>query len=78
MATKGKRAGVLPSRKSESKTANKSANKSASKSAPKTDHPVERDPAVEWGERIATSKDIARGGKKQGFVPGASEQPKKK
>ena len=44
---------------------------------PKADHPVERDPAVERGERIATSKDIARGGKKQGFVPGASEQPKK-
>jgi hypothetical protein len=42
---------------------------------PKADHPVERDPAVERGERIATSKDIARGGKKQGFVPGASEQP---
>jgi hypothetical protein len=42
--------------------------------APKADHPVERDPAVERGERIATSKDIARAGKKQGFVPGASEQ----
>jgi hypothetical protein len=44
---------------------------------PKSDHAVERDPAVERGERIATSKDIARGGKKQGFVPGASEQRKK-
>jgi len=44
---------------------------------PKADHPVERDPAVEWGERIATGKDIARGGKKKGFVPGASEQPGK-
>jgi hypothetical protein len=51
------------------------ANKTASP-AKKSDHPVERDPAVERGERIATSKDIARGGKKHGFVPGASEQPK--
>jgi hypothetical protein len=55
----------------------RAAERGTSNPAPKTDHPVERDPAVERGERIATSKDIARGGKKQGFVPGASEQPKK-
>lgn len=41
----------------------------------KPDHPLENDPAVERGERLATSKDIARGGKTEGFVPGASEQP---
>lgn len=32
---------------------------------------VEDDLAVEWGERIATGKMIARGGKSTGDVPGA-------
>jgi hypothetical protein len=31
----------------------------------------EDDPAVEWGERIATGKMIARGGKSTGEVQGA-------
>ncbi|WP_010586122.1 hypothetical protein [Schlesneria paludicola] len=31
----------------------------------------ENEPAVERGERIATGKAIARGGKSKGFVPGA-------
>jgi hypothetical protein len=39
------------------------------------DHPVEQDPAVERGERIQTGKAIARGGKDEGFVAGATEQP---
>lgn len=38
------------------------------------DNPVEEDPAVERGERIATSKRIARSGKEQGDVPGATPQ----
>ena len=36
-------------------------------------HPVEEEPAVERGERIATGKAIARGGKSTGQVPGATE-----
>ncbi len=39
-----------------------------------TDNPVEKEPAVERGERLATSKIIARSGKEKGFVPGASPQ----
>jgi hypothetical protein len=39
-----------------------------------TDHPVEKDPAVERGERIDTGKTIHRGGKSTGHVPGATEQ----
>jgi hypothetical protein len=35
---------------------------------------VETTPAQEWGERIATGKAIARGGKTTGHVPGATEQ----
>ena len=34
--------------------------------------PVEKDPAVERGERIDTGKTIARGGKTTGTVPGAT------
>jgi hypothetical protein len=34
---------------------------------------VDEDPAVERGERIATGKHIARGGKKSGRVEGAEE-----
>lgn len=34
---------------------------------------IENDPAVERGERIATGKQIARGGKATGDVPGATE-----
>jgi hypothetical protein len=30
--------------------------------------------AVEWGERLESSKAIARGGKSNGYVPGASGQ----
>jgi hypothetical protein len=37
------------------------------------DSPVEQDPAVERGERIDTGKTIARGGKTDGHVPGATE-----
>jgi hypothetical protein len=33
---------------------------------------VEELPSVEWGERLGSGKAIARGGKKAGFVPGAS------
>lgn len=36
---------------------------------------VEDDPAVDRGERIATGKGIARGGKDSGFVAGADPQP---
>lgn len=35
---------------------------------------VETTPAQEWGERVATGKAIARGGKTTGHVPGATEQ----
>lgn len=35
---------------------------------------VEEDPAVERGERIATGKQIARGGKTSGDVDGATER----
>jgi hypothetical protein len=36
-----------------------------------TDHSLEKEPAVEWGEGIHTGKTIARGGKTTGHVPGA-------
>lgn len=39
------------------------------------DHPVEREAAVERGERIDTGKTIARGGKQSGHVAGATTQP---
>ena len=35
----------------------------------------EGDAAAERGERIATGKDIARGGKRSGEVPGATPSP---
>lgn len=35
---------------------------------------VEQDPAVERGERLATGKAIARGGKTTGAIPGAAEK----
>lgn len=35
-------------------------------------HATEDEPAVERGERIATGKAIARGGRRSGFVPGTS------
>lgn len=38
----------------------------------KEDPPVEQEPAVERGERIATGKAIARGGKSHGKVAGAT------
>jgi hypothetical protein len=38
------------------------------------DHPLEKDPAVERGERIDTGKTIHRGGKHTGHVPGATER----
>lgn len=38
------------------------------------DHPLEKENAVEWGERLQTGKMIARGGKSTGFVAGATEQ----
>ena len=34
------------------------------------------DPATERGERIDTGKTIQRGGKTEGKVPGAEEQPR--
>ncbi len=40
----------------------------------KEDHPAEEQPAAEWGERIATGKSIARGGKSEGTTEGAQEQ----
>jgi hypothetical protein len=36
------------------------------------DMEVEHYFAVEWGERLESSKAIARGGKSNGYVPGAS------
>jgi len=41
---------------------------------PASDHPLEKDNAVEWGDRLQTGKRIARGGKQTGAVPGATEQ----
>jgi hypothetical protein len=38
------------------------------------DMEVEHYFAVEWGERLESSKAIARGGKSNGYVPGASAQ----
>lgn len=38
----------------------------------------EHEPAVERGERIATGKAIARGGRDSGFVPGAQPDPSRK
>jgi len=32
---------------------------------------VDELPSVEWGDRINSGKSIARGGKENGFVPGA-------
>ena len=32
---------------------------------------VDELPSVEWGDRINSGKSIARGGKEDGFVPGA-------
>jgi hypothetical protein len=34
---------------------------------------LEKNPAVEWGERLDSSKAIARGGRSSGFVPGATD-----
>jgi hypothetical protein len=48
----------------------------AERPAPPADHPLEKEPAVERGERIETGKSIARGGKDTGHVPGATEQKK--
>jgi len=48
----------------------------SSKKAKQQDHPVEQKSSAEWGERIETGKVIARGGKKQGRVKGATEQPR--
>ena len=42
--------------------------------APVTIQQPETTPAQERGERIATGKTIARGGKTTGHVPGATEQ----
>jgi len=38
------------------------------------DMEVEHYFAVEWGERLESSKAIARGGKCNGYVPGATGQ----
>lgn len=35
----------------------------------------EEDPSVEWGERLSSSKAIARGGKNTGQVNGATPNP---
>jgi hypothetical protein len=45
-----------------------------SPSFPTTIQVPETSPAEERGERIATGKTIARGGKTTGDVPGATEQ----
>jgi len=34
--------------------------------------PTPTTPAEEWGDRVETGRDIARGGKDQGEVPGAT------
>ncbi len=49
------------------------ADREAAKKTPseKTVEQTEQDPAVERGERIHTGKQIARGGKSKGKVPGA-------
>jgi hypothetical protein len=44
------------------------------RSAPTTVQHPETTPAQERGERLATGKTIARGGKTTGHVPGATEQ----
>lgn len=54
-----------------------------SKESPKTStdaevEQMEKDPAVERGERIQTGKQIARSGKDQGRVPGAESNSTKK
>jgi hypothetical protein len=45
-----------------------------SPSSPTTTQQPETTPDQERGERIATGKTIARGGKTTGYVPGATEQ----
>ena len=42
----------------------------------KPNHHVEKDSAVERGKRIDTGKIIARDGKREEHVPGATEQKK--
>lgn len=44
---------------------------------PETGRPAEGpedEAAAEWGDRLGAGKDIARGGKQSGDVPGATEQ----
>lgn len=38
------------------------------------DHPLDEDPAVQRGDRIGVGKEIDRGGKEKGDVPGATER----
>lgn len=51
-----------------------SSNSPPLQAAPEKNSP-EVDPAADRGERIATGKAIARGGKEHGFVPGADPDP---
>ena len=46
-------------------------NHSASGFVDRDQRQVEELPSVEWGDRINSGKNIARGGKSDGFVPGA-------
>lgn len=51
--------------------------KEATRSKPDEDiEQLEKDPAVERGERLHTGKTIARGGKSKGHVRGATVQSK--
>ncbi|MFO0877456.1 MAG: hypothetical protein U0840_08780 [Gemmataceae bacterium] len=57
------------------RTSHKKEQRSATQKPPTEDLPVEKDPAVERGERINIGKSIARGGKEDGDIAGATEQP---
>ena len=56
------------------KNSNQKSTKSQAQEAVKTSS---QDPAVERGERIQVGKEIARGGKEAGKVPGAESSDKK-
>lgn len=60
------------SEKSNDKAGNKSKSVSEKVAEQNEQTSPENDPAVDRGERIATGKSIARGGKSSGTVPGAT------
>ncbi len=55
-----------------SRSSSKDDQQPAKAPSPSETEKTERDPAVERGERLQSGKDIARGGKERGPVPGAS------